>query len=66
MANVTAEPINMTYQALMNHLVTLEATDTTSGQNKEGTSGGISKNKKGEKPGKDNPPYKNKSGKPKE
>ena len=56
------EPRNMTYQDLINHLVTLDVTDTINSQNKEGASGGNSKSKKGKKPGKGNPPYKNKSG----
>ena len=39
MTNAGMEPRNMTYQALIDHLVTLEDTETTSSPNKEGASG---------------------------
>ena len=68
MAKGGIEARNMTYQALIDHLVTLEATDATSSSNKGGSSGGNSKNTKckGDKPGKGKPSYTNKNGNPKE
>ena len=52
MAKARIEPRNMIHQVIINHLVTLKATCTTSVQNKEGASEGISKHKKEGNPGK--------------
>ena len=68
MVKAGMEPRNITYQALIDHLVTLEAIDTTSSPNKEGALGGNDKHVKSkeENPGKGKTSYKNKNGNPKE
>ena len=58
MTKAGMEPRSMTYQALIDHLVTLDTMDTTSSQHKKGASGGSSKGEKRERPGKGCSPYK--------